>query len=107
MKYSFVALLTLLLCSCANYKEVPYFQNSQTVDLSNSKQQYDLVIQPHDQLNIFVFSPLNEELAASFNKRERVGLRIGQKITNEQNLGGFYRYLVDADGNIGIIFVLR
>ena len=100
MIYSYVAVLTLLLCSCANYKEVPYFQNSQTVDLSSSKQQFDLIIQPKDELNIFVYSPLNEELAASFNKRERVGLKAGQKINNDQNQGGFYRYLVDSDGNI-------
>ena len=100
MKYSLVVLLILLLCSCANYKEVPYFQNSQTVDLSTSKQQFDLIIQPHDELNIFVDSPLNKDLAALFNKRERVGLKAGQKIGNEQNQGGFYRYLVDTDGNI-------
>ncbi len=110
MKYGYVAILILLLCSCANYKEVPYFQNSQTVDLSSSKQQFDLIIQPKDELNIFVFSPLNEELAASFNKRERVGLKAGQKINNEQNQGGFYRYLVDPDGyiefpNVGKIHV--
>ena len=73
---------------------------SQTVDLSKSKQQFDLIIQPQDELNIFVYSPLNKELAASFNMRERVGLRTGQKISNEQNQAGFYRYLVDTDGNI-------
>lgn len=100
MKYSLVVFLILLLCSCANYKEVPYFQNSGMVDLRNSKQQFDLIIQPQDELNIFVYSPLNKELAASFNMRERVGLKVGQKIGNEQNLGGFYRYLVDTDGNI-------
>ena len=100
IKYCFVAVLTLLLYSCANYKEVPYFQNSETVDLSNSKQQFDLVIQPQDMLNIFVYSPLNNELAGSFNMRERVGMKAGQTIGNEQNRGGFYRYLVDKDGNI-------
>ena len=100
VKYYIVAVGLLLLCSCANYKEVPYFQNARTVDLSNSKQQFYLVIQPQDELNIFVYSPLNEELAASFNMRERVGLKPGQKIGNENNQGGFYRYLVDTDGNI-------
>jgi polysaccharide export outer membrane protein len=100
IKYCFVAVLTLLLYSCANYKEVPYFQNSKTVDLRNSKQQFDLVIQPQDVLNIFVYSPLNNQLAASFNMRERVGMKPGQKIGYEHNQGGFYRYLVDKDGNI-------
>lgn len=100
MKYSLVVFLILLHCSCVNYKEVPYFQNSRTVDLRNSKQQYDLVIQPQDELNIFVYSPLNKELAASFNMRERVGLKAGQKIGYEQSQGGFYRYLVDKEGYI-------
>lgn len=100
MKYCFMAMTILYCCSCAHYKDIPYFQNSRTVDLGNSKQQFDLIIQPQDELNIYVDSPLNKEMAASFNLRERVGLRAGQKIGSVQNQGGFYRYLVDLEGNI-------
>ena len=39
-------------------------------------------------------------MAAPFNRGERVGLKEGQTIVGGQNQGGFYRYLVDIDGNI-------
>lgn len=100
VNYCFAIVAMLFMCSCSHYKDIPYFQNSRSVDLSNSKQQFDLIIQPLDELNIFVDSPSNKELAASFNMRERVGLNAGQKIGFEQNQSGFYRYLVDTDGNI-------
>lgn len=100
IKKSFVAVLTLLLFSCANYKEVPYFQNSRTVDLRDSKQQFDLIIQPQDELNIFVYSPINKKLAAEFNMREKVGLKAGQKLDEAYRNSGFYKYLVDIEGNI-------
>ena len=92
--------LLIGITSCAHYKDIPYFQNASEFVGSKSVQQYDLIIQPQDELNIFVFSPINNVLAASFNMRERVGLEPGQKIGSEQNLGGFYRYLVDTDGDI-------
>ena len=95
-------LLLLSLCgflSCSHYKDIPYFQNAAEVDLSQSAYLYDLIIQPQDQLNIFVSSS-NEESAATFNKIEKTGLRPGQKVGEENNQGGFYRYLVDVNGNI-------
>jgi len=92
--------IILIITGCANYKSVPYFQNSDEFDGSKGAQQFDLIIQPQDELNIFVYSPLNPEMAAPFNIRERVGLKPGQKVRNAQNQGGFYRYLVDIDGNI-------
>lgn len=100
MKYCLVAVLPLLLFSCTHYKDIPYFQNARTVDLRNSEQQFDLVIQPQDELNIFVYSPLDPTSAASFNMVERAGLKPGQVISSGQNQGGYYRYLVDTDGNI-------
>lgn len=97
--YSLLLIVVGFIYSCAHYKDVPYFQNAKEVDLSNSKHQFDLIIQPQDQLNIFVDSE-NKELAASFNLRERVGIQAGQKLNEAAQMGGFYRYLVDAEGNI-------
>ena len=45
-------------------------------------------------------SSSNGEFAATFNKRERTGLKAGQKLGSENNQSGYYRYLVDVDGNI-------
>jgi len=100
IKYILLLLSVCGLLSCSHYKDIPYFQNAAEVDLSQSAYQYNLIIQPQDQLNIFVSSSSNEELAASFNLRERTGLRPGLKIGDANNQGGFYRYLVDVDGNI-------
>lgn len=100
MNHCLMLVLLIGITSCAHYKDIPYFQNASEFVGSKSVQQYDLIIQPQDELNIFVFSPINNVLAASFNMRERVGLEPGQKIGSEQNLGGFYRYLVDTDGDI-------
>lgn len=100
MKYCFTIVAILVFCSCSHYKDIPYFQNAAEVDLSKSGYLYDLIIQPQDQLNILVFSPSDDEFAATFNMRERTGLKPGQKLGESNNQGGFYRYLVDVDGNI-------
>lgn len=99
IKYILLLLSVCGLLSCSHYKDIPYFQNAAEVDLSQSAYQYDLIIQPQDQLNIFVSSS-NEEYAAMFNPIEKSGLKPGQKIGMSYNQDGFYRYLVDVDGNI-------
>lgn len=99
MKYFLYLIFVTVFSSCSHYKDIPYFQNAAEVDLSKSAYLYDLIIQPQDQLNIFVHSS-NEEYAASFNKSEKTGLKPGQKVGSENSQGGFYRYLVDVDGNI-------
>lgn len=99
LKYCFTIVAILCMCSCSHYKDIPYFQNAAEVDLSQSAYQYDLIIQPQDQLNIFVSSS-SEKYAAAFNKWERTGLEPGQRIGLAYSLNGFYRYLVDVDGNI-------
>jgi len=100
IKYILLLLSLCGLLSCSHYKDIPYFQNAADVDLSQSAYLYDLIIQPQDQLNIFVSSSTNNEFAATFNNRERPGLRPGQRIGSWDNQNGFYRYLVDVEGNI-------
>ena len=56
MKYFLVLIAFLGICSCANYKEVPYFQNSAEFDGSKGAMLYDMTIKPKDQLSIFVTS---------------------------------------------------
>jgi polysaccharide export outer membrane protein len=96
-----LALIALLgITACNSYKNVPYFQNSKDFDGTQGALLYDLIIKQQDELNIFVYSPYNDELAATFNKRERSGLKAGQKVGDASNQAGFYHYLVDTDGNI-------
>lgn len=102
MKYSFVALLTLLLCSCANYKEVPYFQNSAEFDGTKGAMLYDMTIKPKDQLSIFVTSTPSE--AAEIFRVHRPAVI---DITNVRDggipltrYGSQNYYLVENDGTI-------
>ena len=62
--YSLTAVL--LLASCGSQKDVPYFQNSESVDLSKSQYLYDARIMPKDQLTITV-STLDDQAAVPFN----------------------------------------
>lgn len=98
-KFCLLFITLLGVSSCANYKNVPYFQNAAEFDGSQGAMLYDMTIKPQDQLNIFIFSE-NTELAAPYNIRERVGIRAGQKIGSDANQSGFYKYLVDVDGYI-------
>ena len=62
--YSLTAVLVL--ASCGSQKDVPYFQNSESVDLSKSQYLYDARIMPKDQLTITV-STLDDQAAVPFN----------------------------------------
>lgn len=89
-------LATLLLTStgCTNYKQVPYLQNSEEVDLSASRVLFDARIMPKDILSIDVFYPEDNEAAESFN--------IGALSSNSGGSGSSSSttYLVDNNGNI-------
>ena len=100
LNYCYAIVAILVFCSCSHYKDIPYFQNAKEFDGSKGTQQYDLVIQPQDELNIFVDSPLNKQMAASFNMRERVPVKAGQRLDDANRNSGYYKYLVDIDGNI-------
>lgn len=80
----------LVLGSCGSAKQVAYFQNIDSLDLSASKMLYDARIMPKDQLSIIV-KTTNEDAAKPFN------LNTNNTSTMNQNL---QYYLVDNDGNI-------
>lgn len=97
MKHIILFFLLALSCySCHSYKNVPYLQNADEVDLSNSEYQYDLIIQPGDKLNIFVFSP-DAEATNPFNPMEGVPIEDGRIQNNRR---AYHVYLVDTNGNI-------
>ena len=91
-------LFLLVFCSCANYKSVPYFQNSAEFDGTKGANLYDITIKPKDQLHIFVFSGTDKESVVMFNMTESSELDIVSR-----RIGGgqrYHSYLVDNDGNI-------
>lgn len=92
--YALLPLLmaALILGSCSNAKQVPYFQNIDTLDLSASKGLYDAKIMPKDELTIVVMTT-NPDASGPFNLR----ISSNSSTTAERNIKG---YLVDNDGNI-------
>ena len=87
----------VLLASCGSQKDVPYFQNAQTVDLSGSQMLYDARIMPKDQLTITV-SASDDKAAAPFNMTVPTPYSAASRSTYSQPM--LQTYLVDNDGNI-------
>ncbi len=87
----------LFLASCGSTKDVAYFQNSRSIDLSQSQYLYDARIMPKDQLTITV-SCINDEAAAPFNMTVPTSSTTNSHSTNSQ--GMLHTYLVDNQGNI-------
>ena len=102
------AVLCILLCalsSCAQYKDVPYFQNSAEFDGSKGAQLYDMTIKPKDRLVIFVYSGTDKEAVAPFNLRDpqpidMADARTGGVRMQQSRSGRIHRYLVENDGTI-------
>ena len=96
------------MCSCAHYKDIPYFQNSEEYDSSKETTPHELTIKPKDQLMIFVFSGSDQEAVSQFNIVEPrpLGYGYGEKSTGNDDKYILsrgtvrHRYLVDNEGNI-------
>lgn len=96
-KLFFPIMALVLLASCGSQKDVPYFQNSQDVDLSQSQYLYDARIMPKDQLSITV-SCIDDQAAAPFNMTVATPLNVTTRSTYSQPM--LQSYLVDNEGNI-------
>lgn len=101
MKKTVLALLPmlvlLLVASCTSTKQVAYFQNIDSLDLSASRMLYDARIMPKDQLNITV-NTIDPEAARPFN----LAMSNAINSTGQLQTGGgtLLPYLVDNDGCI-------
>ena len=94
----FAVAVLLLATSCNTYKQVPYFQNIDSISLAASKGLYDARIMPKDLLTITVSTldpnaarPFNQIVANTFSATSNT-LATGQ--------GTLQTYLVDNSGNI-------
>lgn len=96
-KFFLPLFMLVILASCGSQKDVPYFQNSREVDLSQSQYLYDARIMPKDQLTITV-SCIDDQAAAPFNMTIPTPYSISSRSTYSQPM--LQSYLVDNDGNI-------
>lgn len=100
---NFCIAIVVILCmsSCANYKDVPYFQNSAEFDGSKGAMLYDMKIKPKDNLSIYVFCPTDPGAGSLFRVSNpptidytQLPIRIGAR-------SGLRRYyVVENDGCI-------
>ena len=90
------AAVIMIFGSCAN-KNVAYFQNSNIVNLEQSRVLYDARIMPKDVLTITV-STSDADAAAPFNMTVPTPLTQSMRTTTSQPL--LQSYLVDNDGYI-------
>ena len=92
-----IALTVALLTSCSSVKNVAYLQNSDVVDLSESRVLYDAHIMPKDQITISV-STTTPAVSLPFN------LLLQNTYLQSRSLstggGTLMPYLVDNDGYI-------
>lgn len=96
-KLFFPVIAAVLLASCGSQKDVPYFQNSSVVDLSQSRYLYDARIMPKDQLTITV-STTDPNAAIPFNMTVPTPYTAQSRSTYSQPM--LQTYLVDNSGNI-------
>ena len=92
----------LMLGSCGSTKNVAYFKNSDSVDLSQSQYLYDARIMPKDQLTITV-SAEDDEAVIPFNMTVPTPYTANQRSTYSQAM--LQTYLVDNKGNINFPIV--
>lgn len=92
-----VAAIAVLFSGCSGTKNIAYFQNSENVDLTQSKVLYDARIMPKDVLTITV-STTDDDAAVPFNMT--VPTAITQGNINSTTQPSLMSYLVDNEGNI-------
>ena len=72
MKNLFLFFLALVACSCANYKDIPYFQNAAEYDGTGKERLYDLKIMPKDEVVI----PVSQHIGAPAKPVIEIGDRV-------------------------------
>ena len=91
-----VSVVLIAFTGCTAYKQVPYWQNIDTTDLSQSKGLYDARIMPKDLLTITV-STSDPKAAQPFN----LSISNTSGTTGAMSSGhNLLQYLVDNSGNI-------
>ncbi len=89
--------MILLLGSCRTSKQIPYFQNADSISFAASRGLYDARIMPKDLLTITVHTT-NPEVSQPFN------LTVSRSVSSSGQLstggGSLQGYLVDNNGDI-------
>ena len=94
---AFLIVMMAMMTGCSSYKQVPYFQNADSISYSASKKLFDARIMPKDILTITVRTT-DAQASAPFN------LIVNRAMSSTGELSGTYGsmipYLVENDGTI-------
>ena len=89
-----VATMMAVMSGCQSYKQVPYIQNSDSIDYALAKGLYDARIMPKDILSIYVSTPENNEVSKQFNLSARPNRgNYGDQSNSTQTYETIQRYL--------------
>ncbi|THD67713.1 polysaccharide export protein [Robertkochia marina] len=94
--FAWLAVISILLSSCASKKDILYFQDIDQVLEKAEKTSYSAVIQPNDLLQIVV-SSYDLKAVQPFNLPVTPSTNLGGNVNAQMQL---QTYLVDGDGNI-------
>lgn len=94
-----IILSALLLNSCTSYKNVPYLQNSDEVNVSTANL-FDAKIMPKDILSITVNCPEEPKAVAMFNMTMQSNYTTNSTSANFSSQIALQSYLVENDGTI-------
>ena len=99
-----LTLAALTFTGCRSVKNVAYLQNSDSINLDNSRFLYDARIMPKDQLTISV-NTSNPEASAPFNLLLQSEYQQGRSVSGGG--GSLMPYLVDNEGYINYPIIGR
>lgn len=100
-KYCIVLIIMPFICSCANYKNIPYFQNAAAYNENKGGELYDMTIKSNDLLTILVFSGTDKNAVSIFNMSDPVESK-DNRVRESREI---HEYLVDKDGYINFPIV--
>ncbi len=92
-----LCVLTLGFSGCEMTKQVAYFQNMDSIDISQQVTVPEPRVKINDELTILV-SSITPDVAAPFNMN--LGGHTSSTMTNTDAGKGMYSYIVDKEGNI-------
>ncbi|MCE5206329.1 MAG: polysaccharide biosynthesis/export family protein [Porphyromonadaceae bacterium] len=95
-RFMYLLAFTYIMVSCAQVKDISYFQQTSRGETILNNKKYDARIKPKDILSITVVS---SEAAASV-RYNLIMPQIDARMNNIQSQPALQNYLVDSDGNI-------
>lgn len=94
-----ISLICIVVSSCQSYKNIPYLQGVDSLNLSKETLPTEAHIMPQDLVSIVV-SCSNPELATPFNLSVQTSVSVAQQNQTLTTQPVLQQYLVDRDGNI-------